>query len=136
MKDKNSILKHWFWLLLAAWVYTLTFVFNHYWSKYASYKSVSQSFQKLVAEKEKAFADWAEDTALVHQLASGQVDNALLSEVQQNPFSVFIYARGNGSDPKFWSTNAVLPGKSDVLWGVSGSFKKYGNGKCDQSGTT
>lgn len=128
--DKQPLLKHLLWLLIAAWVYTLTFVFNNYWSKYASYSSVTNSFQDAVTKKEQAFADWATDSSQLQMLMAGRAKPSTLEEVKAKPFAVFIYKSGEvAKGPVFWSTNEVLPDAYHVSFYRSGSFVKYGSGQ-------
>lgn len=127
---KNLVIKQWWWLIVAAWIYTFTFVFNHYWSKYASYESVTASFQKKLTQKEAEFDKWAADSSLISQLAEGDYTANQLLRLQQLPFQVFIYqAQQKTGSPVFWSTNAVLPSASNVALLTSGSFVRYGNGQ-------
>ena len=122
--------KHLVWLLIAAWVYTFTFIFNNYWSKYASYRSVTSSFQKSVTEREQRFAEWATDTTLLKELTKGVRSPNRLRKIQELPFHVFVFSDNDNSDvPLFWSTNAVLPDPYHVAFYPSGSFVKYGNGQ-------
>ena len=108
--EKHFVRKHLVWLIIAAWVYTFTFIFNNYWSKYASYESVTKSFQKAVTGREKSFDLWLTDTSFVKQLTAGVQSTALLNRVKRLPFHVFIFQAGDTTDvPLFWSTNAVLP---------------------------
>jgi two-component system nitrogen regulation sensor histidine kinase NtrY len=128
--DKQPLLKHLLWLLIAAWVYTLTFVFNNYWSKYASYNSVTNSFQEAVSKKEQSFADWVTDTVQLQNLASGNTKPDLLEQIREKPFFVFIYKGGEvAKGPIFWSTNEVLPDPYHVSFFRTGSFVKYGSGQ-------
>ena len=124
------IRRHVFWLIIAAWVYTLTFIFNNYWSKYASYDSVTKSFQASVTQRENRFRDWVKDTSYLKDLSTGVRSKNDLQEVRSLPFYVFLFNAGDSSDvPVFWSTNAVLPDPYHVSFYPSGSFVKYGNGQ-------
>jgi len=126
---KHPILKHSLWLVVAAWVYTLTFIFNNYWSQYASYKSVTVSFQQAITKKEGLFAGIANDTAAVRQLLTTNDGAPQWLNEARNPVDLFLY---NGAlpltTPLFWSTSAVLPLPNDVLGLPTGSFVRYGNG--------
>lgn len=111
-------------------MYTLTFVFNNYWSKYASYSSVTNSFQEAVTQKEESFADWVSDSTKLKKIASGKATPSLLEEAQERPFKFFIYKSGEvNKGPIFWSTNEVLPDPYHVSFYRSGSFVKYGSGQ-------
>jgi hypothetical protein len=110
-------------------VYTFTFIFNNYWSKYASYESVTKSFQKAVTGREKSFDLWLTDSSFVKQLTGGVQSTGILNKVKKLPFHVFVFPAGDTTDvPLFWSTNAVLPDPYHVSFYPSGSFVRYGNG--------
>ena len=128
--EKRLVRKHLVWLLIAAWVYTFTFIFNNYWSKYASYRSVTTSFQKSVTEREHRFAEWVTDTSLLQELTHGVKSISRLEKIQNLPFHLFVFSDTDTSEvPLFWSTNAVLPDPYHVTFYPSGSFVKYGNGQ-------
>lgn len=130
MKEKSLVRKHLIWLLLAAWVYTFTFIFNNYWSKYASFKSVTTSFQKSVSSREARFAQWVKDTSLVKELANGVKNPGIFKKLQKLPFHVFVFKDDYVTEaPLFWSTNEVLPDPYHVSFYPSGSFVKYGSGQ-------
>ncbi|TAD90149.1 MAG: hypothetical protein EAY75_04620 [Bacteroidetes bacterium] len=126
---KHPVLKHTLWLILAAWVYTLTFIFNNYWSRYASYSSVTVSFQKALSAKQALFANVAGDSAaLLPLLQQRQPQPAWLSQAQK-PLDIFLYPANRPlAAPVFWSTGAVLPAPSHVDTLATGSFVRYGNG--------
>ncbi|CAN5682391.1 HAMP domain-containing sensor histidine kinase [soil metagenome] len=128
--QKYLVRKHLVWLIIAAWVYTFTFIFNNYWSKYASYESVTKSFQKSVTERERGFNEWVGDSAEINQLVDSNESEALLIKLKSLPFHVFLFTASDTTEvPVFWSTNAVLPDPYHVSFYPSGSFVKYGNGQ-------
>ena len=125
----HPLLKQTLWLILAAWVYTLSFVFNNYWSQYASYKSVTASFQKDVKRREKAFNNFVADTTELSKLAQHRYNENSLKSTERQPVQIFLYrATAATSPPAFWSTNAVLPLPEHVSTLPTGSLVQYGNG--------
>lgn len=122
--------RHFVWLIIAAWVYTFTFIFNNYWSKYASYGSVTKSFQASVTKRENAFQNWVKDTAMLQELSNGIKSAKSLKQTKDLPFFTFLYNTNDTSDvPVFWSTNAVIPDAYHVSFYPSGTYIKLGNGQ-------
>ncbi|MES2646278.1 MAG: ATP-binding protein [Bacteroidota bacterium] len=128
--QKHPVRKHLVWLIIAAWVYTFTFIFNNYWSKYASYDSVTKSFQKSVTERERQFEEWVQDSTFLLKLVDSVESVNAISKLKEQPFHVFLFGEGDTTDvPVFWSTNAVLPDSYHINFYPTGSFVKYGNGQ-------
>lgn len=127
---KYPLLKHFLWLLLAAWIYTLTFIFSNYWSRYASYASVTSSFQRSLNDRHESFNDWMQDSARLVRLATGRAGLNDLHDLHDKPFQVFLYQQQEVKPALiFWSTNAVAPLLPHVNGLASGSFVSYGNGQ-------
>lgn len=128
--EKGLVRKHLVWLLIAAWVYTFTFIFNNYWSKYASYRSVVKAFQKSLTERERRFSEWVADTSQLEELSRGIKSVKRLEQIKKLPFYVFVYPDNDSSEiPYFWSTNEVLPDPYHLAFYPSGSYVKFGSGQ-------
>lgn len=137
---RKSIKTHFWWLLIASWVYTLTFVFNNYWSKYASYESVTESFQKSLDNKIKSFNNWGVSLENVTPFCTNSYSLDELDAIKKEPFEILIYKEFNENDtdfgsnidnkeevlPIFWSTNEVFFDESYL--NNQNNLLTYGNG--------
>ncbi|MDA3613924.1 sensor histidine kinase [Polluticaenibacter yanchengensis] len=137
---RKSIKTHFWWLLIASWVYTLTFVFNNYWSKYASYDSVTESFQKALDNKIKNFNEWSSSPENLKPFFQNNYTLNDLQKLRDAPFDILIYKEFNENNsalennidnkeevlPVFWSTNEVFFDESYL--NNLNNLLTYGNG--------
>ncbi len=117
------------WLIAAVWVYTLTFVFNNYWSKYASYKNVTQSLVKSIQLKEKAFDNFTKDGFFLERMLNNTIDDKDLTLLNKSPFYVYLFEYTNDYyNLKYWSNGSVIPENQDLPVKDSTFLLKTGNG--------
>lgn len=123
------VLRHGYLLIMAAWLFTLAFLFNNYWSYYSSPQGVKRSLEESIQEREQAFYRMSQDKQLVQQLFDRTYDDHTLDKLTRKDFYVYAY-EGNGVDKweTFWSNNSVQPADitPPMLDGVR--FEKLKNG--------
>ncbi|PUZ24235.1 His Kinase A (phospho-acceptor) domain-containing protein [Chitinophaga costaii] len=104
------VLRHGYLLIMAAWLFTLAFLFNNYWSYYSSPQGVKRSLEESIQDRERSFYQLAEDKNLVNQLFDRSYDEKTLDRLTRQHFYVYAY---EGNDQQqwetFWSSNGVQP---------------------------
>jgi two-component system, NtrC family, nitrogen regulation sensor histidine kinase NtrY len=102
--------RHGYLLIIAAWLFTFSFLFSNYWSYYSSPQGVKRSLEKSILQREASFADLSTDTALVNRLFTRTYNYKDIRRLQRKDYYVFAYdSSDNNRWLAFWSTNAVLP---------------------------
>jgi two-component system, NtrC family, nitrogen regulation sensor histidine kinase NtrY len=116
------------WLLGAAWVYTFTFVFNHYWSKSSSYPSIASSFSNRIEQRLQDFAAFCQDTLLVSRLARFQMEGSGNWLQSKDAFYYLYEDSPNGMQLRFWSHAGVVPRPDEVPYRDTVKLVPYRNG--------
>ncbi len=65
---KNAAYRHGYLLLIAAWLYTISFVFTNYWSYSSSPQKVKNSLENYIATQEQSFQTIIRDSAYLRML--------------------------------------------------------------------
>ena len=126
---KKRLLSNLIWLIAAAWVYTFTFIFNNYWSRYASYSSVTTAFETALNKKETAFNSFTADTALLYRLHANSFSRQDLDAATNQPFFLYLFENdGNGFVLQFWNTNSIIPSPTDVPYNATNTVTQIGKG--------
>lgn len=105
---RNSIFKNGYLIIIAAWLYTISFIFTNYWSYHASPEKVKTTLEQSVRQEEQKINQLFADTLLIEQLLNHSSKESSLS-VESEFFGIFIY--GNDSSGNvvnlYWSTNKI-----------------------------
>ena len=117
-------------LLLAAVLFVLSFVFN---KRYSNRSSVSQEVKKLeqyLANREKSFNEFILDTALLNQLMNKTAGTEAYTRATAQPFGVFLYqiSAFNEASLVFWSNQLSTPPPEMVAGADGGYFRHLSNG--------
>jgi hypothetical protein len=118
-------------ILAAAWLFTISFIINNYWSGASSIKTLRKEIEERIQTQEKDFLDLTLDTVTINKLVSEQYDEATLNEYINKPYSIFIYQKDvqEGWRLKSWNNQYNLP-NNDLLYSIEKSrFIKISNGE-------
>ncbi|MFM5987315.1 MAG: hypothetical protein ACKO9I_18685, partial [Sphaerospermopsis kisseleviana] len=117
-------------LILSAWMFTLSFVVDNYWSSNSSVRSVQKNLQTYVSRQENDFKLLLNDRALVRSIATGTFDEILLKRLEEKPYFVFFYPTNDTGARKLlcWNTQKVLPLPFMILSQNASGFVKMDNG--------
>ena len=72
---KNSYL-----LVIAAWLITISFIIDNYWSDNSSVSSVKKNIETYLHQQQKDFATLSADTALINKLSTKTYDEVFLQK--------------------------------------------------------
>lgn len=103
--------RHAYFLIGAAWLFTLSFIFSNYWSYTSSPKGVRKNLEQYLQHHEKDFLDLAGDTALLIRLVTGSETEEQVEMLSGKDFGFFVYKLEEEGpiDLKFWNTQESLP---------------------------
>lgn len=103
--------KNAYFLLAAAWLFTIAFIVNNYWINFNSPKYLRNSIEHYIQRQEKDFNDIIRDTLLLGKLANQKFSEADLKKMTDKQYGIFLY------EPhfyglislKFWNNQYSLP---------------------------
>ena len=131
---KKIILKNGWWLIAAAWVYTLTFIFNNYWSKFSSLPSITKSFEKRVHKKLSHFETFYKDTTNIKRLARFDVGELENDPAKEDDAFYYLYADvADGLQLKYWSNSSIIPKPNEIAYKDTTRLVNYASGSFIQS---
>ena len=111
---RTTIYKHGYLIIIAAWLYTISFIFTNYWSYHSGPEKVKSKLEERIHAEEIKINALSEDTALLATLI-GQHSGEINHQVMDASFGVFIYkaTKPDNNEILYWSTNKmeVPPGE-------------------------
>ena len=123
LQNKNTFLrflyKNSYLLVIAAWLITISFIIDNYWSDNSSAQAVQKNIASYIHEQEHDFNSISSDTAFLNRLILKKYDEAYLNSLTQKKYFFYLYQLNEAGEynPVFWSTQAVLP-SSEILHGT------------------
>ena len=97
--------------MIAAWLITISFVVDNYWSANASLKTVQKKITGYIQEREKEIGMFANDHEVTKMVASGVYTEDFLKKLTEKGYFLFYYrVSANVSHELIcWNTQKVLP---------------------------
>jgi two-component system nitrogen regulation sensor histidine kinase NtrY len=103
-------IRHGYLLIIAAWLFTFSFLFSNYWSYYSSPQGVKRSLEKSLRQRELAFEELTKDTTLIEHIFSRDQNEQEGKLLGKQDFYLFAYDSSTASRwLVYWSTNLLLP---------------------------
>ncbi len=127
-----------YFILAAAWLFTIAFIVNNYWVSYSSVQKLRNGIERRLQKLENEFELFAKDTALQNELVSADPDEKALEAIVEKDYFVYLYKLNYFNQPvlKFWNSQTVMP-DADLLSGSDRrSFVKLSNGQYEYIKTT
>ncbi len=136
MQNENSfkqrLLRNGYLLITAAWLVTISFIIDNYWSGSSSPEAFQKKINNYIAKEENDFDAIASDTALITKLGNGKYNEVQLKQLTEKNYFLFVYSE-NGSglyDLLFWNTQVADPsvqiynmiGKSGFIQLANGQY--------------
>ncbi len=117
-------------LIAAAWLITISFLIDTYWSGASSDKGVVKIIEKDVQTKQNDFAALKQDTAVLNKIVSGRYNEQNLNTIIQKKYFFFISKPdAEGIEvPIFWNTQIVYPDEVSLSSGDTTYFALLANG--------
>ena len=128
-------------LVGAAWLVTLSFLINNYWSSFSSLNSVKKDMNSYVQNAETDFIRVVQDT-IYRPLYAGRAVSEEQSPLTTLGYYVFFYkSESNGNFAlRYWNTQTVLPDSGILQSKLKAGFAQLANGfyvwnKVESAGT-
>lgn len=117
-------------LITAAWLFTISFIINNYWSGTSTPFAVQKQVQKHLIKKEHKIGEFLKDSLLLHSIASGNLNEEELNVLVNEPFFIYFYEVKPfvGDVPIFWNTQVVEPNELVLHQADGDGFYKLLNG--------
>lgn len=122
--------KYAYLLLLAAWLVTLSFIVDNYWSANASVNSVKKKISDYIHTQEKDLRKLSTDTVFINRVIAGKYNEITLDDLAAKKYFLFVYAPDSSGHEElaFWNTQQVLPFPSLLYENRSNGFIQLENG--------
>jgi signal transduction histidine kinase len=117
-------------LVLAAWLVTLSFIIDNYWSANSNLQSVTKKMNRYVHNSEKDFIKLFADTAFVNSIRKGAVSTTMAEKLGKKQYYLFAYNRNRQGElaMRFWNTQYVLPDSGIIRSSQETGFAELPNG--------
>lgn len=127
---KRFFYKNAYLLLIAAWLVTLSFIVDNYWSANASVYTVEKKISNYIQRQEKDFEKLSTDTSFINKVVSGKYKESYLDDIASKKYFVFVYSPDSLGHEElvFWNTQQVLPFPSLLYETQNAGFLQLENG--------
>ena len=128
---RASFFKHGYLLIIAAWMFTISFVITNYWVYDASPSKVKDKIEHKIQATEKKIKAFSKDTALLASLISEKPNDKKLNTAQL-PFGIYIYTPTIDNDSialSYWNSNVFTILPRDVKQADGSYFTVRQNGE-------
>ena len=117
-------------LIAAAWLITISFIIDTYWSGASSDTGVAKILQKDIQEKQKDFELLSKDTGLFNKIITSNYDEQTLNLLTEKKYFIFITKKDTAGDeiPVFWNTQIIFPDEAVTTASDSTYFTLQSNG--------
>jgi len=108
---KETVYRNAYYLIGAAWLFTLSFIFSNYWSYTSSPQGVKKTLEQNLQRQEKDFDYFLKDTALITRLINTRETEEEVIMMIEKKYGIFIYQlEAYGPiNLKYWNTQQTLP---------------------------
>ncbi len=117
-------------LVASAWLFTISFIIDNYWSGTATTTTVQKAVQKNILKNQRQILDFYKDTALLKSITSLTYNENQINQLSEKKFYVFVYkvTAYNKPVPIFWNTQIIEPDSTALDTPDGTWFKKLING--------
>ncbi len=98
-------------LVTAAWLITISFIIDNYWSGSSSSQALQKNISGYIAKQENEIDAITKDTALIKKLVNNEYGEILLQKLEEKNFYFFIYSKNEAGlyDLLFWNSQVIDP---------------------------
>ena len=115
-------------LVIVAWLVTLSFLINNYWSSYSNLKAVQKKMTGYIQTAEKDFIAMAADGSFKNLMQDSLSED--LSKVSKKDYCLFLYNLDSTAalHLSYWNTQKVLPDSGIIYSALKAGFAQLPNG--------
>ncbi|MEP6595755.1 MAG: hypothetical protein ABJA71_07395, partial [Ginsengibacter sp.] len=130
-KNTNTFFgRNGFMLLAAAWLLTISFIIDNYWSGIATSSAVQKAIQRDIIKSQKNIEQFYHDSTLINRVIKRQYNEEELGILVEKKFFIFIYRITSSNDrvPIFWNTQIIEPDSAVLNMPDGSAFRQLVNG--------
>ncbi len=127
---RRFIIKNSYLLIIAAWLVTISFIIDNYWSGNSSVGAVRENIQGYIQRQEKDFEKLTADSSAISRINEYRYDERFLKEqVSKKYFFYRYFVNDIGMhNLLFWNTQTVLPSEELIASPDTSGFIQLENG--------
>jgi len=127
---RNAAFKHGYLFLIAACLYTISFIATNYLSYNSSPKKVQHKLQQYLQKNENRFEQLLEDSSIINVVTNDKHPSLQKIELINEAFGFFVYNIGSNGQPllSYWNSNKYYITPEDLQKKDSSYFVHYQNG--------
>ncbi|MCW3112567.1 MAG: nitrogen regulation protein NtrY, partial [Segetibacter sp.] len=128
---KRSFYKNGYLLIIAAWLYTISFIFSNYWFYASSPSRVQKQLESFVSRGEKRFEQFAADTTFLKVVSINHFQPKTVLDRNTEEIGLFVYTKNDAGNLllDYWNNNKVLPENKDLKKADGKYYVQYQNGQ-------
>lgn len=129
-KNDNFFKRNNYLLVAAAWLFTISFIINNYWSGTSTPFAVQNEIQRNINKKQKKVEKFFNDSDLINAIAEQKYNEHQLDLLIEKDYYIFFYRVVDFQKPfpVFWNTQIVEPDVTTLDSKDGISFHKLLNG--------
>jgi signal transduction histidine kinase len=124
------VYKYIYLLIIAAWLITISFVIDNYWSASSSLTTVQRKIHSYIHNREQDFKQLVKDSVNLQKIVNQDIDEKFLESITKKDYFIFFYAVSDTSSDNLicWNTQKVLPLPFMLYNNERNGFVKLDNG--------
>ena len=127
---KRFLFRNSYLVVTAAWLITISFIIDNYWSGNASVDVVKKNMARYINDRENDFDHFAQDSAVINKIINKKYDETSLRLLIHKKYFIFIYRKNTRGvyNPVFWNTQVIEPDNMILGSGDKTAFTQLSNG--------
>lgn len=117
-------------LVVAAWLITLSFIIDNYWSSTSNLKAVQKKMNGYINDAENDFVNVLYDSVARKHMERTAMSEKMEKALQEKDFFVYFYKTSPFKKPslQYWNTQTVLPDEGILASPHKAGFAQLSNG--------
>ncbi|MEJ7828464.1 MAG: HAMP domain-containing sensor histidine kinase [Segetibacter sp.] len=133
MRDilRKSFYRNGYLLIIAAWLYTISFIFSNYSYYRSSPERVKARLETFIKNSEEKFNAFSRDTAVLKSLVTNGTESEKALDYVNDAVNLYVYVRNDAGNLLliFWNNHKVTPTAKDLEQADGKYFSVYPNGE-------
>lgn len=130
-KDLNTFIgRNGYMLVLSAWLFTLSFIIDNYWSRTSTIITVQKGIEKDIKTHQRKSIALFKNKPLIKKIINREYDENELDNMVDKDYFIFIYKVIPFNKPQaiFWNTQVIAPDSTVFEKPDGTNFQKLDNG--------
>lgn len=117
-------------LVVAAWLITISFIIDNYWSSNSTQANVVKKLNTYVHNAENDFHETVHDTGYINNVKANNISDKYLKSLQEKSYYLFSYTKTDSLNHKLvlWNTQYILPDLGIIHSSHKSGFAQLLNG--------